>query len=239
MADSIPAGKEELCIKLNKMNKISVGIIDDNVKIAEQLVQKLEFVEEAEIWFVLHSGKDALEWMMADHEHPDILLMDISMPGMDGIETTFRIRQSYPDQKVLMLTVFEDEENIFRAMQAGATGYLLKDEKLDRMLQAFHEILEGGVPMSPAVASRALNMMISGYKPDKKLLVSTHEEEKLSKRETEILELLAKGLQNKEVAVQLFISDATVKKHIENIYAKLQLRSRVELVNWYNRSAKI
>lgn len=221
------------------MSKISIGIIDDNVKIADQLVQKLEFVDDIAIWFVVHSGKDALDWMVSENEHPDILLMDISMPGMDGIETTFRIRQKYPDQRVLMLTVFEDEENIFRAMQAGATGYLLKDEKLDRMLLAFHEILDGGVPMSPAVASRALNMMISGYRPDKKLLVSTNEDEKLSKRETEILELLAKGLQNKEVAAQLFISDATVKKHIENIYSKLQLRSRVELVNWYNRSAKI
>lgn len=221
------------------MDKISVGIIDDNVKIAEQLVQKLEFVEEVEIWFVVHSGRESIEWMKRETEHPDILLMDISMPGMDGIETTFRIRQANPEQRVLMLTVFEDEAHIFRAMQAGATGYLLKDEKLDRMLQAFHEILDGGVPMSPAVAARALNMMISGYKPDKKLLVTTNEEEKLSKRETEILELLAKGLQNKEVAAQLFISDATVKKHIENIYAKLQLRSRVELVNWYNRSAKM
>ncbi len=221
------------------MDKISLGIIDDNIKIADQLVQKLGFVEEVEIWFVVHSGRESIEWMQRETEHPDILLMDISMPGMDGIETTFRIRQAYPEQRVLMLTVFEDEENIFRAMQAGATGYLLKDEKLDRMLLAFREILEGGVPMSPAVASRALNMMISGYKPDSKLLVKTHEEEKLSKRETEILELLAKGLLNKEVAAQLFISDATVKKHIENIYAKLQLRSRVELVNWYNRSAKI
>ena len=215
---------------------IHIGIVDDNMKLARQLSQKLGMLAGIDVYFVCTSGREGLEWMQKNNVHPDIILMDIAMPGMDGIETTFRIKQQFPGQKILMLTVFEDEENIFRALQAGASGYLLKDEKLDRMLMAFHDVIEGGAPMSIAVASKTLQMLLGGYKTDKRIIVQDKNEEKLSAREKEILELLAKGLHNYEVAGRLFISEATVKKHIENIYYKLQVHSRVELVNWYNQS---
>lgn len=215
---------------------MNIGIIDDNLSLGRQLIQKLSLAEEIRVMFFVDRGRKALDWLVQHSVRPDILLMDIEMPEMDGIETTFRIKQQFPDIKILMLTVFESEDKIFNAIKAGATGYLLKDEKLERMLTAFDEISEGGIPMSAAIAAKSLTMMLSGYKPQEKTSFIPGSEEQLTKREVEILENLSKGLRNQEIADKLFISRATVKKHIENIYLKLQLRSRVELVNWYNRA---
>ncbi|MFZ4521627.1 MAG: response regulator [Bacteroidales bacterium] len=215
------------------MEIITIGIVDDNVPLARQLGSRLSMVEEADVLFTLHSGQKTIEWMHQHANHPDIILMDIEMPGMNGVETTFRIRQDFPGQVIIMFTVFEDEENIFNAIKAGASGYLLKDEPMERMLRAFSEVKGGGAPMSAMIASKALRMMVSGYQPDTKLVFSADPDAQLTPRETEILRFLSTGLRNAEVAERLFIAPATVKKHIENIYAKLRLQSRVELVNWY------
>lgn len=215
---------------------MKIGIVDDNQSIGRQLIQKMNLAEEIEVLFFADRGRKALEWLAAHQAKPDILLMDIEMPDMDGIETTFRIRQLYPDIKILMLTVFESEDKIFNAIKAGATGYLLKDEKLERMLVAFDEIMEGGIPMSAIIASKSLQMMLKGYKPEVKTSFIQNSDEQLTRREIEILEHLASGSRNQEIADALFISRSTVKKHIENIYLKLQLKSRVELVNWYNKA---
>lgn len=215
---------------------MNIGIIDDNQNIGKQLIQKLNLAEEVNVLFFVDRGSKAIIWLTEHSERPDILLMDIEMPDMDGIETTFRIKQKYPEIKILMLTVFESEDKIFNAIKAGATGYLLKDEKLERMMIAFGEIMEGGVPMSRTIAAKSLQMMLSGFKPNEKSSFIDGSAEQLTKREIEILENLSTGLRNQEIAQKLFISRSTVKKHIENIYLKLQLKSRVELVNWYNKS---
>lgn len=215
---------------------MKIGIIDDNIKLARQLVQKLQLVDGMEILFVEDRGRKGLEWLQKNHIHPEIILMDIEMPDMDGIETTFRIRQAFPAIKVIMLTVFETEEKIFNAIKAGATGYLLKDEKLGKMLAAFEEVIDGGAPMSAIIAAKSLKMLMMGYKPESKADLLLNTDEQLTKREIEILEQLVQGLRNQDIAEKLFISPSTVKKHIENIYLKLQLSSRVELVNWYNKS---
>lgn len=213
---------------------MNIGIVDDNLGIGRQLIEKLSLAEEIHVMFFADRGRKAIEWLQQHSEIPDLLLMDIEMPDMDGIETTFRIKQLFPDIKILMLTVFESEDKIFNAIKAGATGYLLKDEKLERMLVAFDEIMEGGIPMSASIASKSLQMMLKGYKPEVKTSFMQNADEQLTKREIEILQHLSRGLRNQEIADALFISRATVKKHIENIYLKLQLKSRVELVNWYN-----
>lgn len=215
---------------------MEIGIVDDNIQLSRQLIQKLSLAEEVKILFNVDRGRKAIDWLKENLQKPDIILMDIEMPDMDGIETAFWIKQHYPGIKILMLTVFESEDKIFNAIKAGATGYLLKDEKLDKMLQAFDEIMEGGVPMSRSIAARSLQMMLKGYKPEGKIPFNQESDEQLTKREIEILENLSKGLKNQEIADKLFISRATVKKHIENIYLKLQLSSRVELVNWFNKS---
>ncbi len=215
---------------------MTIGIIDDNQRIGKQLIQKLGLVEEIQILFFVDRGRKAIDWLLQHTDKPDMLLMDIEMPDMDGIETTFRIKQLFPDIKILMLTVFESEDKIFNAIKAGATGYLLKDEKLERMLTAFEEMQEGGIPMSRIIAAKSMQMMLNGYTPGEKTIFIQGTDDQLTKRETEILENLANGLRNQDIADKLFISRATVKKHIENIYLKLQLKSRVELVNWYNKA---
>jgi DNA-binding NarL/FixJ family response regulator len=214
---------------------MKIGIVDDNQILGRQLVQKLGLAEEVRVLFCVDGGKKVLDWLALNMEMPQIILMDIEMPEMDGIEATFRIKQKYPEIKILILTVFESEDKIFNAIKAGATGYLLKDEKLDRMLLAFDEIMEGGVPMSALIASKSLQMMLNGYKPGKPATNAIETIEPLTPREIEILENLSAGLRNQDIADRLFISRSTVKKHIENIYLKLQLKSRVELVNWYNK----
>ncbi|MBP7512233.1 MAG: response regulator transcription factor [Bacteroidia bacterium] len=216
------------------MKKYQIGIIDDNHKIAQQLQQKLSLVDDVEILFFEDRGLKGINWLNTNLQKPNIILMDIEMPDMDGIETTFRIKQIFPGIQIIMLTVFESEDSIFNAIKAGATGYLLKDEKLESILNSFEEVLSGGAPMSPLIAQKTIQMLSKGYKPQQVVIYANNSEEQLSKRELEILQLLANGLRNFEVAERLFISNATVKKHIENIYNKLQIHSRAELVNWYH-----
>ncbi len=215
--------------------KLQIGIVDDNDHISQQIAEKLLLTDEVDIAFMASSGREALQWLNKHKNHPQLILMDIEMPGMNGIETTFRIKSEYEDVKIIMLTVFDNEANIFNAIKAGASGYLLKDEKLPVMLAAFTEVLEGGAPMSPAIAMKTMQMLIGGYKTDKQLLYNENQEE-LSRRELEILELMATGNNSAAIAGKLFISPSTVKKHIENIYRKLHVNSRVELLLWYQQS---
>ena len=148
------------------------------------------------------------------------------MPVMDGIEATKRIHHLFPSVKIVMLTIFDDAEKIFDAILAGATGYLLKDEKPNKILAAIEEALEGGAPMSASIALKSL-ALIRGKSAE-----STKESKEfnLSKRELEILELLATGENYHQIADKLFISPKTVRKHIENIYTKLQVHNKIEAI---------
>ena len=214
--------------------KYKIGIVDDNEKIATQLQTRLALLGNVEVMFYINGGVKTLEWFSNHTQHPDIILMDIEMPDKNGIQTTFELKQLYPNLKIIMLTVFDNEEHIFNAIKAGATGYLMKEEKLGRIQQAFDEVMEGGSSMSAMIAQKTMQMMLNGFKGP---ATDTYreQEDKLTKREFEILEHLSKGLKSQELADKLFISPATVKKHIENIYNKLQLHSRVELVNWFHQ----
>jgi DNA-binding NarL/FixJ family response regulator len=134
-----------------------------------------------------------------------------------------------------MLTVFDNEVNIFNAIKSGASGYLLKDETLPRMMDALKDVMDGGIPMSPPIARKAMEMMVTGYKPERQIMY-TEKQEELTKRELEILEMMAEGQNLQQIAGVLFISPFTVKKHIENIYSKLHIKSRVELLLWYQQA---
>ena len=214
--------------------KYQIGIVDDNERISEQIAENLLLTDMVDVLFIVSSGEEAISWLSKHRTHPSLILMDIEMPGMNGVEATFRIKSAYDNIKVIMLTVFDNEANIFNAIKAGASGYLLKDEKLQRMLGAFADVEEGGAPMSPVIARKAMNMMTSGFKAEKQLLY-TEDQEALSQRELEILGLMAEGITGSAIAGKLFISASTVKKHIENIYRKLHIKSRVELVLWYQK----
>lgn len=215
---------------------MKIGIVEDNRIIAQQLIERLSTVTDIQILFHAENGLEALSQLETISERPDILLMDIEMPKMNGIETTFKVKSHYPDIKIIILTVFDQEEAIFKSIQAGATGYLLKDEKLPRLLQAFQDVTEGGAPMSPMVAQKTLAMMLNNSQEKSIKTVKNSDNTILTKRELEILEFLSKGFKNQAIADTLFVSLSTVKKHIENIYSKLHLNSRVELVNWYRNT---
>lgn len=204
--------------------KIKVGLVEDNPHLAKSLKENLSEFENIEVLFVASNGKEAIQKLFSIT--PEIILMDINMPLMGGIEATKRIKHQFPETKIIMLTIFGDGDNLFNSILAGATGYLLKDEKPGKILDALEEAMEGGSPMSPVIATKSLQLIRS-----KNTDVSQNVEEyKLTKREVEILELISKGETYSQIADKIFISPKTVRKHIENIYVKLHVHNKLEAV---------
>ncbi len=157
-------------------------------------------------------------------DKPDVVLMDIQMPGINGIEAVGMLKEKYPDLKILMQTIFEDEEKIFQSILAGASGYILKNTSPARILEFIKETFEGGAPMSPTVATKVLKMMVQ-HSPSAK-----HVSFDLSDREKEILSWLVEGMSYKMIADTCFISLDTVRSHIKSIYEKLHVHSKGEAV---------
>ena len=152
---------------------------------------------------------------------PDVVLMDINLPGMSGIECTARLKQICPKVQVIMVTVYEDADSIFRALQSGACGYMLKRASSDEILAAINEVRQGGAPMTSGIARKVVQAF-------QKAPVASGDTAELSEREVEILDLCAQGFVNKEIADRLNISYWTVKNHVKHIYEKLHVRSRSE-----------
>ena len=203
---------------------IRLALTEDNPFLATAIRQKLElFGEDFNLKLIARHGQDLLD-QLEDNKNVDVILMDIEMPEMNGIEATRIVKQKYPHIKILMLTVFDDEENVFNAILAGANGYLLKDEPADKLRSSIHEIVEDGAPMSPLIASKALKLLRNPQ------IRETKEDHNLSKREVEVLQQLSTGLDYQKIAANLFISPATVRKHIENIYSKLHAHNKMEAV---------
>lgn len=155
---------------------------------------------------------------------PDLILMDIDMPNVNGIEGVIIIRKKYPHLKILMQTVFEDDDKLFACIRAGADGYILKKAQPQELLNAIDEAIKGGAPMTPSIAKQVLQFLRSGENKQK------NEEFNLTTRETEILSLLVQGLSYKMIADRCFISLPTVSSHIQKIYEKLQVHSATEAV---------
>lgn len=201
-------------------------LVDDNFFLQKAIEEKLSIFTDIVIKDTASNGQEAIAILETNHVF-DLILMDIEMPVMNGIQATEIIKNKYPQIKILILTVFENDENIFNAIKAGADGYLLKDAKSEKIYQSINEIIEGGAAMSPSIALKAMKLLhnpinIENTK-DKELVL-------LSTRELEVLEQLSKGLKNQAIADNLFLSFSTVKKHIENIYSKLQAHNRIEML---------
>ena len=201
-------------------NNIDIIIIEDDDSIREGISEYLDTVDGFSCKGAFDSCEAALKKI--DDILPDIILMDISLKGMSGIEGVLKIKPKYPDVKIIMLTVFEDDQKIFDSLKAGASGYLLKRTPLDKISEAINEVLSGGAPMTPSIAKRVLNYFHS-YNNKK-------EEFNLTTRETEILEGLVTGLSYKKIADKLFISIDTVRSHIKSVYEKLHVHSKTEAV---------
>ena len=212
---------------------VSVAIVDDNLTLLRSIHQNLLNFEEITIAFTAMNGIDAIS--LTATQNPEVILMDIEMPEMDGIEATHKIKEAYPDKKIIMLTVFDREDKIFEAIKAGASGYLMKDERPARIVSAIEEAMEGGAPMSPIIAIKVLRILrnqnlVTGNTVQTIEKRESPETFNLTKREIEILEKIANGLTYQQTGDALFISPKTVRKHIENIYEKLQVHSKMEAV---------
>lgn len=207
---------------------IKVAIVDDNADLINSISLNLGLFSELEIILTANNGRDFCEKLVASRHKPHVVLMDIDMPVMNGIEATTLVHELYPEIKVVILTVFDDDKKIFDAIQAGANGYLLKDAKPAKLMAAIEDAMDGGVPMSPTVATKTLELLMN-FAPDLKKMKTT-DDYQLSQREIEVLQLLATGKNYQQIAEALYLSPKTVRGHIERIYNKLHVHNKIEAV---------
>jgi len=209
------------------MGKIKVSIVEDIEDIRQGLGLLINSNDDFECIGTYSSSEDIL----ADIENktPDVIIMDIGLPGMSGIECTRLIKDKFPAIQIMICSVYEDDERLFAALVAGANGYILKRTSPEILLQSIKEIYQGGSPMSSHIARK----VVVAFQSQKPILAGDNNFN-LSKREIEILNLLSEGFRNKEIAKQLYISVHTVRSHIYNIYEKLHVQSRVEALNKFS-----
>jgi len=211
---------------------IKIAIADDNSFLINAIKEKLSFFEDLNVKFSAINGADLLAHLDENH-NIDLILMDIEMPVLNGIETTEIVKQKYPHIKIIMLTVFDNDENIFNAIKAGADGYLLKEINAKDLHSGIIETLNGGAAMNPSIALKTLKLLRNPIDFNCK---ENQEDIKLSDREIQVLEQLSKGLSYNVIAENLFLSSGTIRKHIENIYKKLQVHNKLEAVEKAKRN---
>ncbi|UCG25954.1 MAG: response regulator transcription factor [Chloroflexota bacterium] len=200
---------------------IRVLIADDHQLFRDGLKALLLSAQDMEVAGEASTGKEAVQ--LAAESKPDVVLMDIQMPDMDGIEATRALTQSNPDMNILMVTMFEDDQSVFAAMRAGARGYVLKGAKHDEMLRAIRAVGSGEAIFSPGIASRMMNFFTAN-----RTVASQETFSDLTEREAEILAHIARGESNAEIASSLSISVKTVRNHVSNIMNKLQVADRAQ-----------
>ena len=201
--------------------KIYVSIVDDDSKVRDGISWLIDSTEGFKCVGQYSGCAETLKSI--ENDLPDVVLMDIGMPEQSGIECVERLREAFPDLKILMLTNYSDDERIFNSLRAGAVGYLLKNSSIDKVCEAIKEAHQGGAPMSSEIAKKVL----AYFHGQKK---SASHTAGLSERESEVLKALTEGLSDKAIADKLFISIPTVRFHLKNIYAKLHVSSRSEAV---------
>lgn len=209
------------------MTPIRLLIVDNHTLFRQGLVSLLAGEPEFDVVGEASGGEQALQ--LAQSLQPDVVLMDVNMPGMDGLEATRRLLEMMPEARVLMLTVSDEEENLFAAIQAGARGYILKNADADELLQAIQRVHAGEGMLSPAVTLRLLQTLRAGGAP------SPASDLPLTSREQDVLRLLAQGVSNRQIAETLTISENTVKTHVRHILEKLGLSSRSEVAAYARR----
>ena len=206
-------------------HKIKIAIVDDNVFLQKTIVEKTSFFDDLTIKFKAIDGNDLLDKLSKNH-NIDLILMDIEMPNLNGIEATSVVKQRYPQIKIIMLTVFDNDENIFNAIKAGADGYFLKEVLPKDLHSGIVDTMNGGSAMTPSIALKTLKLLRNPIIT----LQDSEEDFKLSVREVEVLDQLSRGIKYNDIADNLFLASKTVRKHVENIYIKLQVHSKLEAI---------
>jgi DNA-binding NarL/FixJ family response regulator len=219
---------------MKKKEMTYVAIVDDKKTLRTALQDRLSTFDNYKVLFTAENGQDFLEKMMEARKsiEPDVVLMDIDMPIMNGIEAVEKGKERYPNSKYLMLTIFDEDEKIFSAIKAGADGYLLKDEPVEKIKEAIINLLnDEGAPMSPSIARRALNLLMnSKVEISKKDSVEKTNDYNLTDREKEVLTFLVEGLEYKEIGMKMSVSPNTIRNHISNIYKKLHVTSKTQAI---------
>jgi DNA-binding NarL/FixJ family response regulator len=200
---------------------IKVIICDDQAIIRDGLEMLLKLERDIEVVGLAQDGAEVVE--LAAVHSPDLVLMDLKMPGINGVEATRRIRTQHRDMKVLVLTTYDDDEWVFDAIRAGAAGYLLKDTPREKVLEAIRGTVSGQAFVDPAVAGKLLQQTAS-----QQVKPATQITDKLTGREEDVLRLMARGLSNAEIAAQLFLSEGTVRNHVSAIFTKLDVSDRTQ-----------
>lgn len=204
------------------IQKKKVVIIEDNIDFRDALGMIIKFTQDIELCDSFENAEIAIERI--PNNVPDVILVDINLPGQSGIELVATLKQKYPKLLFLMCTSYDDNEKIFDSLKVGANGYILKSDGPAKIIESIKELFDGGSPMTGSIARKVVESFSSINKTNQSTEILTN-------REKEILQLLSKGLLNKEVADKLFISTGTVKKHIQNVYEKLHVNTRIEAVN--------
>lgn len=214
-----------------------IAIVDDKKSLRTALQDRLNAFDNYEVLFTAENGKDFLEKMVEARKSisPDVVLMDIDMPIMNGIEAVAQGKDRFPNSKYLMLTIFDEDDKIFSAIKAGADGYLLKDEPIEKIKEAIINLLnEEGAPMSPSIARRAFNLLMNA-KLEIKETPSNDLDYNLTDREKEILLKLIDGLEYKEIAQDIGVSPNTIRNHVTKIYKKLHVTSRAQAMKLFSK----
>ena len=201
-----------------------ISIVEDTFEIRDALRKRINETDDLYCITDYDSGEDALKNL--PHDQPDIVIMDIGLPGMNGIECMLPLKLAHPKMTFLMFTVFEDDSSVFDALKAGASGYILKGDKPSGVINAIREFQNGGGPMSPAISKKVMKSF-HRFGPDNPNV------EKLTSHQLRILQYLSDGLLNKEIADKLGIKLGSIKVQLNRIYTKLHVNNRVEAVNKY------
>jgi len=201
---------------------IRLLICDDQVFVCEGLRAMLSTDPDIEVVGMAYDGEEALR--LAESQQPQIVLMDLKMPGMNGVQATRQLRERFPEVRILILTTYDFDEWVFEAIRAGANGYLLKDTPREQLFAAIHGTVEGKSYIDPSVAAKLLDQF-SGVLPAPANPEVTH---LLSERELDVLRLIAQGLTNAEIAQRLFLSEGTVKNYVSAIFSKLDVSDRTQ-----------
>ncbi|HVW82048.1 MAG TPA: response regulator transcription factor [Mycobacteriales bacterium] len=216
---------------------IRVVLADDQTLVREGLTLMLGLMDGVEVVGVAADGEEAVA--LVQQHRPDVVLLDLRMPRLDGVEATRRLRQQLPDIEVVVLTTYADDDSVVSALRAGARGYLTKDASSEEIEQAIRDAAEGRTRLDAAVQERLVELVTSG---DPSPVAATSAAASsppggaLTERETEVVVLMAQGLSNRAIAAQLFVTEATVKTHVNNVFNKLDVSDRASAVAWAFRA---